>query len=224
MAGVVWGASPTEFARLVRQSKTQTEILRHFGLANKGGNWASVLRRVKAEGLDVSHLRSWAHSLQLLNFSKAVPLEQVLIKGSTFCRTHLKRRLLKERLLEKVCAICGLGDRWKGKPLVLTLDHANGDPTDHRLANLRLLCPNCSSQLPTHAGRNSRKSPVWTCSLCGGAVSKGSTRCVACAHKASRRVQRPDRDFLVKAVERDGFEAVGRRFGVSGNAVRKWLR
>jgi hypothetical protein len=43
---------------------------------------------------------------------------------------------------------------WLGKPLVLILDHINGKHNDHRLVNLRLLCPNCNSQQPTFAGKN----------------------------------------------------------------------
>ena len=43
---------------------------------------------------------------------------------------------------------------WNGKPLPLILDHVNGVSTDNRPKNLRLLCPNCESQLPTRGGRN----------------------------------------------------------------------
>jgi 5-methylcytosine-specific restriction endonuclease McrA len=38
--------------------------------------------------------------------------------------------------------------------LVLVLDHINGDRSDNRITNLRLLCPNCNSQQNTFAGRN----------------------------------------------------------------------
>jgi 5-methylcytosine-specific restriction endonuclease McrA len=67
----------------------------------------------------------------------------------------LKRRLLAKGLLQRRCSECGLTD-WRGAPLALVLDHINGDPRDHRLENLRLLCPNCNSQTPTFAGRNKR--------------------------------------------------------------------
>lgn len=45
---------------------------------------------------------------------------------------------------------------WNGKPLILTLDHRNGISNDHRLENLRWLCPNCNSQTETFCGRRKK--------------------------------------------------------------------
>lgn len=71
---------------------------------------------------------------------------------------HVKYRLVKAGLLKMECAGCGLGQEWQGKPLSLELDHINGKKRDHRLTNLRVLCPNCHSQTPTFRGRNKRAS------------------------------------------------------------------
>ena len=43
---------------------------------------------------------------------------------------------------------------WLGNPLPVILDHVNGNNLDNRSKNLRYLCPNCDSQLPTRGGKN----------------------------------------------------------------------
>jgi hypothetical protein len=53
----------------------------------------------------------------------------------------------------RVCALCGITE-WQGHPAPMIADHINGDPTDNRVANLRLVCPNCDALLPTSKGRN----------------------------------------------------------------------
>ena len=47
------------------------------------------------------------------------------------------------------CLFCKLGE-WLGRPLILELDHINGDRSDESRGNLRLLCPNCHSTTPTY--------------------------------------------------------------------------
>lgn len=49
------------------------------------------------------------------------------------------------------CEECGITE-WLGRPLPrIHIEHRNGDCEDHRLENVRFLCPNCFSQTP--AGR-----------------------------------------------------------------------
>ncbi len=87
-------------------------------------------------------------------FSKSTPLSEILFERSTYFNAfHLKRRLLSKGLLRAACYECGITE-WRGRRLVLQLDHINGIGDDHRLANLRLLCPNCHSQTTTYCGRN----------------------------------------------------------------------
>jgi 5-methylcytosine-specific restriction endonuclease McrA len=37
------------------------------------------------------------------------------------------------------------------------LDHVNGDKSDNRIENLRILCPSCHSLQPTHRGLNQKQ-------------------------------------------------------------------
>ena len=65
-------------------------------------------------------------------------------------------RLISEGRLEYKCEKCGISE-WLGEPLSLHLDHKNGVNNDHRIENLRFLCPNCHSQTDTYAGKNKSK-------------------------------------------------------------------
>jgi Zn finger protein HypA/HybF involved in hydrogenase expression len=83
--------------------------------------------------------------------SLAMPLDVILRQSRD--RSTIKRRLLQAGLLSNRCDACGLSE-WRGKPLSIQIDHINGIRTDHRLENLRMLCPNCHSQTETFAGKN----------------------------------------------------------------------
>jgi DNA-binding CsgD family transcriptional regulator len=47
------------------------------------------------------------------------------------------------------CAICGSEPIWMNKILVFVLDHIDGDCSNNKRKNLRLICPNCDSQTDT---------------------------------------------------------------------------
>lgn len=68
-------------------------------------------------------------------------------------RRGVRERILKDGLLKYECSECNIKD-YKGKPLSFELDHINGKRDDHRLENLRFLCPNCHSQTKTFRGKN----------------------------------------------------------------------
>ena len=59
------------------------------------------------------------------------------------------------------CAICAMDGEWNGEPLTLVLDHIDGDASNNCRDNLRLVCPNCDSQLPTFKARNRGNGRAW---------------------------------------------------------------
>lgn len=152
---VIWSISSQKFAALVKNATSIGQILNHFGLQNKGGNHHTVRRRIAQEGLDISHLPMGRGSNKNRTFGPRRPLKELLVKNSNYRSTNLKERLINNKVIPHECAACGLGTTWQGKPLVLQLEHKNGDNRDNRLKNLCFLCPNCHSQTPTFAGRNS---------------------------------------------------------------------
>jgi hypothetical protein len=218
-----------------------------------------------------------------------IPLNEILEgKHPQYSTNRLKHRLWKEGLLEKKCSICGTKDEWQGKKLVHVLDHINGISDDHRLENLRLLCPNCNSQTDTFCGKNAtgkrvpitdkelidgmkksysisdtlrnlnivhnahhygrckkliekyniiflkrereyrRKLKPKICLCCGKQFQPVDSSRIFCSHECSQKSQQkikwPSVSVLKKLVEQTSYVEVGRRLGVSDNAVRKRIR
>jgi hypothetical protein len=120
----------------------------------------------------------------------------------------------------------------------LILDHVNGVPTDNRIKNLRIVCPNCAATLDTHCARkNRRERQPRACLHCGAQfIPRYETHrycSQACgvhskparvARIDRRKVPRPSYDQLMDDLESMSVLAIGRKYGVSDNAVRKWIR
>ena len=270
-----------EFAGAVAGSLSMRQTLLSLGMSATGSAYPSAKRRIERLGLDTTHWVGQASNRGRKFLRKpARPLSDILVENSDYrSRRLLKQRLIREGLLEEECGVCGLTD-WQGKSITLQLDHINGVNDDHRLENLRLLCPNCHSQTDTFCGRNLRKEPD-PCPDCGGPKGKKSVRCQPCsvvarwgkpaersiqapagtrAHRSAspsspdlvcsscrgvkskkaslckkcsdrtkglaqpKKAEWPSVEDLLREIRETSFVAVGRRLGVSDNAVRKHLR
>ena len=66
----------------------------------------------------------------------------------------LRFRILYEQ--NKKCNKCGL-DEWLNTPLILELEHKDGNHFNNNRNNLEMLCPNCHSLTSTWRGRNKKE-------------------------------------------------------------------
>jgi 5-methylcytosine-specific restriction endonuclease McrA len=82
--------------------------------------------------------------------SNIAPIGNLLCEKSKYVTQTVKRRILSENLISYICIECGNDGSHNGKRLTLQLDHINGNKKDHRLINLRFLCPNCHTQTDTY--------------------------------------------------------------------------
>jgi hypothetical protein len=220
----------------VAASLSYAEALRRLGLRAAGGNHVTLKRHLAAWDIPVDHFDP--HGRQRLGgplARTARPLSEILVEHSRYSRTQLKERLYREGLKHRECELCGQGELWRGNHMSLILDHVNGVADDNRLENLRIACPNCAATFDTHCGRQNQ----WErdCVRCGATFRPKTTAQRHCSHAcglrassghgprpATRKVPRPPFAQLQREIHALGWSAVGRRYGVSDNAVRKWMR
>jgi hypothetical protein len=220
----------------IAASRTLTEALRRLGLRAAGGNHATLKRHIAQWNISTAHFDAAAVRRQTLaKANRPKPLHEVMVENSTYSRSSLKHRLLRDGIKRPVCELCGQGEYWHGRLMSLILDHINGVATDHRLENLRIVCPNCAATLDTHCGRANVRERL--CVLCDKPFrprTSAQRHCSKeCGIRASsghgprpsiRKVVRPPYAQLIREVHALGWSGVGHRYGVSDNAVRKWVR
>lgn len=141
-----------------KESVSKRMLLSRLGLKEAGGNYAQVNKYLKEYAVDISHFtgRAWNRGNRG-GYRPRTPTFEILQKGSGFQSFKLKKRLFKENLKKPECEECGWARISEDGRILLELDHINGDSTDNRFENLRVLCPNCHSLKPTHRGRNKGK-------------------------------------------------------------------
>jgi hypothetical protein len=219
---------------IVENSNNYTECIKKLRLSLSHGNYDTLKKYIKVFNINIEH---FTFKGNLNHSNKKLPLEDILIENSTFSRFHLKNRLYKEGVKQRNCEICGQSEEWNGNHMSLILDHINGINDDNRIENLRIVCPNCNATLPTHCGKNIKNKKIYFeekeikyclteykyCE-CGNIIQIGSNSCSKCLSYKRRIAERPPLEQLLKEVEELGYSATGRKYGVSDNAIRKWIK
>jgi len=220
-----------DIKKAVENSFNWTQVIRLLGLRPAGGTHKNIQRKVEKLGIDVSHFKM---GLPLREKYK-ISIKDLLKSNVCIRSSHLKKRIIKEGVLEYRCSVCSQGPVWNGKPMVLELDHIDGDIYNNKIENLRIICLHCHSQTSTFRRKKIVKSKVEKiyCKKCGKEISKSSIHkmCSSCFNKnrkhsiGCRKVKnRPSVDVLVKEVIEMGYTGTGRKYGVSDNSIRKWIK
>ena len=219
-----------QIEEFVKSSSSVTQVLRKMNYSVGSAAFNQFFKYCSINNIDISNL------LKDKNKSKGrrdtLPIEVIAVENSPHSRNTLRTKILKLGLKKYECEECGHPPEWRGKEIHLILDHINGINNDHRLENLRFLCPMCNAALDTHGGKN-RKKNYKKCEECGKDYSGNNKKLCSksCAVKANakfprkdRKVERPTYEDLILEIEKTSFLAAGRKYGVSDNAVRKWIK
>lgn len=201
----IWSPTKEEFRAAVEASKTWEEIPKRLGIVTRhAANIETILKRCNEEEI-------------ICNIPRRKCKTTMLVENS-LSANNVKQIVIRKRLLPYVCVICNNAGRWLEKPISLHLDHINGIRNDHRIENLRFLCPNCHSQTKTYTGKRHR----------GKTMGKKPVIDVAPKYVLKERVQEATYDWpldevLLKDVKDSSMLAVAQLLGVTLDAVRKRL-
>lgn len=214
---------------VVENSKTIANVLDNLNLAKSGSSYKRIKANIKRLNISTNHfVIEHIKPGKAKRYSKEEFISNFLcLNGPKIKSSKLKEKLVRFELLKYECKICKNKGIWLNKPIVLQLDHINGNHKDNRLENLRILCPNCHTQTETWGAKKLNKEKTWRkgiCVDCGGKISTGSNRCIKCRAIKDRKVERPSYDQLLKEVNELGYCATGRKYKVSDNSIRKWIK
>lgn len=203
----------------VIESVNFTEVLEKIKIPTQGNNSKTLRALLDYNNIDYSHFTGRARFYNTKYLSAA----EYFNNNKKISSWALKQKLLKEGLIENKCFVCG-ATCWLGKPLTLQLHHIDGNHSNNSLDNLQLLCPNCHSQTDNYCGSANIEHTKYYCKECNKQITRGAIYCSVCASKHRRKVKsRPDIKTLIEDFKKlKSFVKVGKKYGVSDNAVRKW--
>jgi len=183
----------------IKNSKIRSEALRILN-ANNHSYYRTLEFYIKKYNINTSHFLTGKEKSQYiglkLNHKKKELNSHCRLDGKT-----LKKILVRDYNVIYECSICKLNS-WLDKPISLQIDHIDGNPFNNTIENLRLLCPNCHSQTPTFAGKNSKQKKIKV--------------------RKQRPSKRPEKEVLENLLFKIPLTKIAKQFNVSDKAINKW--
>jgi len=178
------------------------QILKVLGKQQTNTCYRHIEKILLENNIDTSHFIKQSKLPPNIHIRKETV--EYLCENSTISSDKLKKRLFAEGYKNYKCECCGMTE-WMGKPIPLQIHHINGNHYDNRIENLQILCPNCHS---------------FTDNFCRNKTKKVKKKVISSRIYDSKIVAKEN--LLMSFKELGSFRAVGEKYGVSDNAIRKW--
>ena len=202
-------------------AQSKSDILRNLGRLTKSGNFQTLDKYCNLYNIDISKINYGNFSKSSSSFKQAISNEELFKENSKHSLSTIKKRILKDSLIEYRCKKCNNSGEWMDEKISLQLDHENGINNDHRLCNLRYLCPNCHSQTSTFCrGKNIKTKSICQC---GKVKNKESKLCIECFKNQDVYDSKINisKEELEELISKKSYIEIGKIFKVSDNAVKK---
>lgn len=146
--------SREELEKACASSASYAEVLRQFGQSYSGSGYRRLKQAIEYYKIDISHFlgAGWHGENPEYTSDELFTLRDSAVSNST-----LKKRIIKENLIEYKCAKCGNKGMWLDKELSLELHHKDGNRLNNNIDNLEFLCPNCHHITDNYGKKNYKK-------------------------------------------------------------------
>ena len=214
---------------IVKESYSFAEVCRKLNKSKSGDGYKVLKRVIENNSIDISHFNPWKNNV-FNKKDKEKPISFYLVENSNISSSHLKEKLYKFGIKQRICEECGQNEEWRGKKIALILDHINGISNDNRLDNLRILCPNCNATLETHCRgykgilKNEEKLIDKLKTQQEKHDNFGFSILERKSQISQRKVERPSYKQLLLEVKENGYLGTSKKYNVSDNTIRKWLK
>jgi predicted RNA-binding Zn-ribbon protein involved in translation (DUF1610 family) len=203
---------------IVSKCTTYRQILLAFNRNESAGSYRVLQKKMNEWDININHFLTSSERAKIM-FENGQLFKRcttdIFTVNSNVSRTTVKKRVIDEKLIEYKCVKCGNKGEWLGEPITLILDHINGINNDNRLENLKFVCPNCNAQLETHC----QGSKVFKIK-----EPKLDKRTLKHDRVETRKIEWPTKEVLMSLLKTMSYVSIGKTYGVSDNAVRKWSK
>lgn len=236
---------------IVLESTSNFEVIIKLGLSTNGNNNKTLSKYIKKYNIDTDHYtirHNIGKSLPLCD----ILVEESKYNGTSNLKKRLYKEGLKERKCE-LCGqdeewngkhmslildhINGVNNDNRIENLQIVCANCNATLPTHcrgykkqEKKKYYCKCGNTKSRKAKYCKECKEyrtedfKQPITNYCECGKEIKKSSKMCEKCYKLSIRKVERPPYEQLLKEIEETNYSTVGRKYSVSDNAIRKWIK